>query len=280
MSTADPMMKPAPSAAVRTPVLFDCEVVHHRHEGVDHRFAYRLASWLVDLDDPPRPPWPLSVLLGFRSGDHLGDPDCSLRRNLDRYLALNGVDLHGGRIVMLAQSRALRYVFDPVTIFWCHDERGRLAAVVSEVRNTFGERHCYLLHPDDHGRAVMAKEFYVSPLFPVDGRYLVRFRLDQARLAVSFVLRRPAARPAAAEETGEREQTALTVTLRGTAVPTPAARWRLLLTHPLAAYRTIALIHFQAWRLRRRGLPIRRRRFHRPQPGVSPDNPPTRTGKR
>ena len=35
--------------------------------------------------------------------------------------------------------------------------------VVAEVHNTYGERHAYLLRPDEAGVAVTDKDFYVSP---------------------------------------------------------------------------------------------------------------------
>ena len=81
----------------------------------------------------------------------------SIRRNLDRWLAAHGVDLHGGRVVMLAQARVLGYVFNPLTVYWCHGPDGALACVVAEVHNTYGERHCYLLRPDAAGRARTAQ---------------------------------------------------------------------------------------------------------------------------
>ena len=46
--------------------------------------------------------------------------------------------------------------------------------MVAEVHNTYGERHCYLLQPDERGRAEADKEFYVSPFLTVDGRYRMR----------------------------------------------------------------------------------------------------------
>ncbi len=274
--------KDANQAAERTamlpvPILFRCRVMHDRREGVRHRFDYPWWLWLVDLDALPRPPWPLSLLLRFRARDHLGDPGLSIRANVGNYLALNGVDVTGGRVLMLAQARALGYVFDPLTVFWCHDRAGRLAAIIAEVRNTFGERHCYLLTPDDSGRSETPKKFYVSPLFTVDGRYLMRFRLSETRVSVTFVLRRPAGQWSAADG---GEHTALTATLHGDAVRTGFGRLRTLLAHPFASYRTIALIHYQSWRLRRAGLPVRRRRLHRPQPGIGPSPTSGRGGPR
>ena len=53
-----------------------------------------------------------------------------------------------------------------------------LAAVVVEVNNTFGERHCYLLGGPAlaYGRELQAsKSFHVSPFCHVEGRYRFRF---------------------------------------------------------------------------------------------------------
>ena len=72
---------------------------------------------------------------------------------------------------MLAQARVFGYVFNPLTVYWCHRAGGSLACVVAEVHNTHRQRHAYLLRTDDHGRAQAPKQFYVSPFYPVDGGY-------------------------------------------------------------------------------------------------------------
>jgi hypothetical protein len=41
------------------------------------------------------------------------------------------------------------------------------------VHNTYGERPAYVLRPSADGRAEFAKEFYVSPFYPVDGSYVM-----------------------------------------------------------------------------------------------------------
>ena len=53
---------------------------------------------------------------------------------------------------MLANARVLGHVFDPLTVFWCFDPDGDLGRASFEVHNTYGERHAYLLDPDDAGR--------------------------------------------------------------------------------------------------------------------------------
>ena len=67
------------------------------------------------------------------------------RRTSSRFLAERGIDLAGGRIVLLTNLRLLGYVFNPVSYFYCYGAGGELAAIVAEVGNTFGERHPYLL---------------------------------------------------------------------------------------------------------------------------------------
>ena len=83
------------------------------------------------------------------------------------------------------------YVFNPLTVYWCHRADGTLACVVAEVHNTYRQRHAYLLHTDERGRAQVPKEFYVSPFYPVDGGYRMSLPEPDSRLALSIVLGRP-----------------------------------------------------------------------------------------
>ena len=73
-----------------------------------------------------------------------------------------------------SRTRAiLGYVFDPLTVFWVLAPEGTVRAVVFEVHNTFGQRHAYLLHVDDSGRAEVDKAFYVSPFNDTSGSYAI-----------------------------------------------------------------------------------------------------------
>ena len=66
---------------------------------------------------------------------------------------------------MLAHARVLGYVFNPLTVYWCHRADGTLAAVVAEVHNTYRQRHAYLL---PGAVSDVPKRFYVSPFYPVE----------------------------------------------------------------------------------------------------------------
>ena len=132
---------------------------HTRRKPFSRTFTHRSHIWVVDLDDLPD-----HGLLGrFEARDHLGIADLSIRGNVEAFLAGHDIDLQGGRIVMAAHARAFGYCFNPISVLWCWDATGRLAATVVEVHNTYGDRHAYLVHPDEQGRSSTPKAMYVSP---------------------------------------------------------------------------------------------------------------------
>ena len=51
----------------------------------------------------------------------------------------------GGPIRLLCMPRVLGYGFNPLSVYFCHDVDERLTAILYEVRNTFGQRHSYLI---------------------------------------------------------------------------------------------------------------------------------------
>ncbi len=57
-----------------------------------------------------------------------------------------------------------------------------------EVHNTYGDRHAYLVHPDEQGRARTPKQMYVSPFHGVDGTYELAVPTPGDRLAVAVTL--------------------------------------------------------------------------------------------
>ncbi len=233
------------------PALYEVDIAHVRAEPVRHDVRHRSYLWFVDVDDLPAH----GRLARFDARDHLGDPARTLRQNLDAYLGENGIDLRGGRITMLGNARSLGYVFNPLTLFWCHADTGELVCVVAEVHNTYGQRHPYLLRTDDAGRADTAKEFYVSPFYPVDGRYRMSLPEPGRTLAVTITLHRPGSRP-------------FTASVRG--VRRPATRRGVLaasLRHPLETWRVRALITAHGIRLWRKGLPVQPRPPH-PDPST------------
>ncbi|BBA98886.1 hypothetical protein RVR_5256 [Actinacidiphila reveromycinica] len=251
---------PAPDARGSAPAgpagLYRCVTTHVRTRPIRRVFRHRTYLWLVDLDHLPVPPRPLRPLARFAARDHFAGTAPTLRAGLERYLDAQGVRLDGGRVLMLAHARVLGHVFNPLTVYWCHRPDGTPLCTVAEVHNTYGERHCYLLRPDERGRAEVPKEFYVSPFFPVDGRYRMRLPVPGARLDLAVHLERAGGRP-------------FTATVRGTR--RPAGSRELLaaaLRHPWSTLAVSAAIRWQGVRLHLRGLPVLPRPHHRTQEGL------------
>jgi uncharacterized protein len=118
--------------------------------------------------------------LSFYDADH-GDGRSDALAWLEDLLAQEGVDDAQGEVWLHTYPRVLGHTFKPVSFWYAHRTDGSLAAIVAEVNNTFGERHCYLLHSPEvrWGHTLLAaKVFHVSPFCEVQGQYRFRFRMQ------------------------------------------------------------------------------------------------------
>ncbi|RZL31147.1 MAG: DUF1365 domain-containing protein, partial [Rubrivivax sp.] len=158
------------------------QVRHRRLRPREHAFAY--PSYFLWLPMRSLRGEPAAALnrngrgwLSFHDADH-GDGGADALDWLDDLLAREGIADADGEAWLQTYPRVLGHVFKPVSFWFCERADGSLAAVVVEVNNTFGERHCYLLRGAElaWGREQQAaKVFHVSPFCRVEGRYRFRF---------------------------------------------------------------------------------------------------------
>ncbi len=154
-------------------------VMHERLVPVRHAFRYKVFSGLFDIAELE----PLSRrlrlfslnkfnLLSLHERDHTGGE--TLRAHTDRLASEAGLGDTAKRCLMLTYPRLLGYAFNPLTVFFWLDARGRTVLVAYQVNNTFGERMTYVIPVDDPSAGVIhqrcAKALHVSPFNPIDGQ--------------------------------------------------------------------------------------------------------------
>ena len=156
---------------------------------------------------------------------------------------------------MLCYPRILGYVFNPLSVWFCHDRAGALKAMIYEVHNTFDERHFYVLPAAENDGLVShqcGKAFYVSPFLSRDCRYDFRIRPPGDKVAVVIHQQEAGAAVLDASFTGRRRAL------------TDRALLAMLLAYPLMTLKVVAAIHFEAVRLMLKGI---RRHPHSPPHG-------------
>lgn len=253
--------------ADHAPCLSVGRVRHVRLRPVRHAFAYAVYQLRLPLRTLAARPFGNAVLahnrfnlFAFHDADH-GDGTTPPLAWIDALLQREGIDDAAGEIWLQTFPRVLGYVFNPVSFWFCERGDGALRAVVCEVNNTFGERHCYLLANADgtplrRGEELAARKvFHVSPFCRVEGRY--RFRFEQDALADG------ATRHRARIDYDDRDGPLLLTAIDGsTRALTTAALLAVFVRMPLMTLAVQLRIHWQALRLWLRRVPF----FPKPVP--------------
>jgi DUF1365 family protein len=230
--------------------LYFGDVMHARLKPMGHRFSYRVMSLLLDLDrlqeaDRQTPLFGINraALYSFRESDHGRRDGSSLRAYAQACAAEHGIDLTGGRVLLLSYPRLLGYTFNPLSTYFCHTEDGALALIIYEVRNTFGDIHAYVLpvrageHSEAGIRQAQDKLFYVSPFLQMPMRY--HFRVSPPGQSVKLRILETDAEGPMLVATFHGKRRALTT----------AALLRSFFALPMVTFKIMAAIHWEALRL-------------------------------
>ena len=241
--------------------VYDGRVIHRRHGARTHRLEYRVFSLFLDLDELGELDKRLRPLnynrrgfFSFHDRDHGTGDGGSLKSWVADQLSDAGMTDTGGPVCLLCYPRVLGYVFNPLSVYYCYTSAGRLQALIYEVGNTHGERHCYLIPASEENGMVQHacdKKFYVSPFLPMDCRYNFRARLPGKVLSLLIRETRNSEPVLDAWFTGQHRSLSDRTLLR------------LGLRLPLLTLKVIAGIHWEALKLWLKGLPVYR---HTPAP--------------
>jgi DUF1365 family protein len=230
--------------------LYPGKVMHARLKPFGHRFQYSVFSLLVDIDRLAELAGQTSLLgvnraglASFHEADHVERPGETLRQFADRLLLAAGLSTPATRVLLLAYPRVAGYVFNPISVYFAYGEAGEIVALIYMVRNTFGERHSYVVpvrpgEVSDAGiRQSQAKHLHVSPFIGMEARY--DFRILPPGRSVRLRI----------HETAGGEPL-LAATFTGTAAPlTGTGLLRLLARFPFMTLKVMAAIHWEALKL-------------------------------
>ena len=252
--------------------LFECRVTHQRFVPKGHGFSYSIFMLAVDLDDLPslgRGNPILSVdafnLYSLNEADYLptgeathnptvpgcGPKGAGLKARVLSFARERGVDLPGGRVLLVTLPRILGYAFNPVSFYFCYDCEGNPAAAIAEVTNTFREIKPYFLGSETFSTEATGaffqrrtpKHFYVSPFSDVDVEFDFRLGVPGERLSVRI-------------DDYEGRVRTLTSVLTGRQRPLTAVRlgWYAI-KYPMMTLRIIVMIHVHALLLKIKRVP-------------------------
>ncbi len=240
--------------------LYYGRVMHKRLRPFSHRFSYRSFSMLIDLDELAGLDRKLRFfshnrpnIFSFHDSDHGARDGTPPRAWLDERLAERDIALDGGQVQVLCMPRILGYVFNPLSIWFCRDRSGRLKAIVYEVRNTFGEQHCYVEPVEknwNEGDALIQscdKAFYVSPFIGMKARYNFRLKIPAQVLSVVIRQQVPEGEMLVATQKGKRAELSSLALLS------------TLLRYPLMTFKVTGAIHWEALRLWFKGARFQKR---------------------
>lgn len=238
--------------------LYVGKVIHRRLWPQRHYLRYAAFWFLLDLDEIDELNSELWLFsrnrfnaMSFFDTDHGEQTKEQLRAQVERHLGAAGITLNGGAIRLLCMPRIFGYVFNPLSIYFCHRADGVLTALLYEVRNTFGERHSYLIPVDTTSGPVIRQScdkcFYVSPFLDMNLRYNFRVAAPSRKLSVVV---------SASDAQGPQ----IVASLIGSHAPlSDSALLRLLLRMPFLTFKVIGAIHWQALRMWLQGFALKPR---------------------
>jgi DUF1365 family protein len=168
--------------------LYKATVMHNRLAPKPHMFHYKVFMFYIDLDELeqlPRNLWMLSRnkfnFFSFKDNEHLqlpiDNPDKtkSTKEHIIEYLKQNGFNYSNEKIMLLTNLNILGYNFNPVSFYYCLDEKNIPFCCVAEVGNTFREMKPYYLGKDrfieNKFHLNTKKYFYVSPFINHDTNF-------------------------------------------------------------------------------------------------------------
>ena len=235
-------------------------IIHKRFKPKKHFFSYNIFSLLIDLNEIEDLDKKINFfsynkfnILSFYNADHGPRDGSSLSKWVKKNLIKAKINIKKGSIKLLCFPRFFGYVFNPLSIFYCYDEKSSLKAVLYEVKNTFNEQHTYVFRSKSKSNLILhkcSKKFYVSPFISMKTFY--NFRLSKPKNRIDILIKQTdvAGPLLIARQVGKR------LSLNSQNL------FYQFLKHPLMSFKVIGAIHFEAFRLWLKGVKLVKKKIN------------------
>jgi len=222
-------------------------ITHKRFKPKRHFFTYKNFSLLINLNEIRIIEKKIKFfsynkfnILSFYNIDHGPRDGTSLKKWVKKILTKTKININKGTIKLLCFPRFFGYVFNPLSIFYCYDNKNKLKAILYEVKNTFNEQHTYVFKIKSSSNIFLHKcnkKFYVSPFIAMKTFYNFRLSIPKNNINVLIKQTDENGPLLIAKQVGRR----INLNSKNLLIE--------FLKHPLMSFKIIAAIHFEAFRL-------------------------------
>ena len=229
-------------------------VIHKRFKPKVHFFKYKVFSLLIDLSELEILNKNLKLfsynkfnIMSFYDKDHGQRDGSSIKNWVIFNLKKNGIPTNDIQIKLLCYPRIFGYVFNPLSVFYIYDKNQDLISILYEVKNTFGEQHTYIFKSDKNQNLIQhvcKKKFHVSPFIEMNCVYFFRLLKPGNKISVIIDQNDKDGKSLYASQDGIKGELNNEVLLK------------TYLKHPLMTFKIIFAIHFEAFKLWKKGIKL------------------------
>lgn len=234
--------------------IYKGRVIHHRIAPKEHLFSYNIFMMYLDLDELPELFntflfWSSSRfnLAWFSRKDHYGKTEKSLKSSIKGLIKRKHGKDFSGRITLLTHLRYFGYTMNPVSFYYCWNEKVQnIDYIVVEINNTpWGEQYCYVLDANDEAlKFDLTKKFHVSPFMSMDQNYIWEFNKPCEEIIVLM-------------KNYEKDKHLLTASLKLKKEKISSKNLAfVLICYPFVTLKVVLAIYWQAFKLWSKNIPF------------------------